>query len=86
MDYLLPASWLTGSDGTMRVYSTDMRNSSNSSFSINSINWMAAAVNRYYFCSRKIRESEAKGNTEATTNKWYREMFKAEDRMRALGI
>ncbi len=60
-----------------------MRNTQNI---LANINWTAAAVNRYYFCSRKIRESEAKGNLPSTTDKWYRELFKAEDRMRAMGI
>lgn len=50
------------------------------------INWYAAAVNRYYFCQEKIRQAEAKGLSERTINKWYRELFRAEDRMRALGI
>lgn len=53
---------------------------------LRSINWTAAAVNRYHLCSRKIRESEAKGNLASTTDKWYRELFRAEDRMRAMGI
>lgn len=66
----------------MTCYKQLVRNTN----TLRSINWTAAAVNRYYHCSRKIRESEAKGNLESTTNKWYRELFKAEDRMRAMGI
>lgn len=59
---------------------------STKSFSLSSINWTASAVNRYYLCSAKIKASEAKGNLESTTNKWYKELFRAEDRMKAMGI
>lgn len=63
-----------------------MRNTNTKSFSLSNINWTASAVNRYYHCSAKIRESEAKGNLESTTNKWYKQLFRAEDRMKAMGI
>jgi hypothetical protein len=52
----------------------------------NTVNWMAAAVARYEFCSAKIKRAEALNQSQATIDKWYREMFRAEDRMRALGI
>ena len=52
----------------------------------NTTNWYAAAVNRYFFCSEKIKRAEKLGQSEQTINKWYREMFKAEDNMKAKGI
>ncbi len=52
----------------------------------NNTNWMAAAVARYHFCQAKIARAEKLNQSEQTINKWYREMFRAEDRMRAMGI
>ena len=46
----------------------------------------AVAVARYHYCQERIKRAEALNQSEATINKWYREMFRAEDRMRALGI
>lgn len=52
----------------------------------NTTDTMATAVARYYHCQAKVRQCEAANMSQRTIDNWYRQMFRAEDRMRAMGI
>ena len=47
---------------------------------------LATLVARYHYCQARVRRAEALNQSQATINGWYRQMFRAEDRMRAAGI
>lgn len=53
---------------------------------LNPTDTMATAVARYHYCQERVRRAEALNQSQATIDRWYRQLFRAEDRMRAMGI
>lgn len=47
---------------------------------------LATLVARYEYCRARVKRAEDLNQSDATINRWYREMFRAEDRMKAAGI